>query len=93
MAPRPHVDALLLDIDGVLVTSWRALPGAVEAVEALRRQGTPFMMITNTTTHTRAGLAATLREAGFDLEAQRIAVVDADPELQTGARAIGDLPW
>jgi HAD superfamily hydrolase (TIGR01458 family) len=72
MAPRPHVDALLLDIDGVLVTSWRALPGAVKAVEALRRQGTPFMMITNTTTHTRAGLAATLREAGFDLEAQDI---------------------
>ena len=27
------VDGLLLDIDGVLVTSWQPLPGAIEAVE------------------------------------------------------------
>ena len=59
------VDALLLDIDGVLVTSWQALPGSVEAVAALRRGDVPFRLLTNTTTHTRLGLAATLREAGF----------------------------
>ncbi|MET0801342.1 MAG: TIGR01458 family HAD-type hydrolase [Actinomycetota bacterium] len=72
MAPRLDVDALLLDIDGVLVTSWRALPGAVETIETLRRNGVPFLLITNTTTHTRASLAATLREAGFELEARDI---------------------
>ncbi|MGH2539775.1 MAG: TIGR01458 family HAD-type hydrolase [Actinomycetota bacterium] len=72
MASRVDVDALLLDIDGVLVTSWRALPGAAEAIETFRRLGVPFLLITNTTTHTRAGLATTLREAGFDLETHEI---------------------
>lgn len=60
------VDALLLDIDGVLVTSWRALPGSVGAIAALRRADMPFRLLTNTTTHSRLGLAETLREAGFD---------------------------
>ena len=31
--------AVLLDIDGVLTVSWRALPGAIDAVAALRAAG------------------------------------------------------
>jgi HAD superfamily hydrolase (TIGR01458 family) len=72
MAPSLEVDALLLDIDGVLVTSWQALPGAVDAVAALRARGVPFRLLTNTTTHSRSGLAETLRHAGFDFEADEI---------------------
>jgi HAD superfamily hydrolase (TIGR01458 family) len=72
MTARLDVDALLLDIDGVLVTSWHALPGAVEAVASLRAARVPFRLITNTTTHTRAGLADTLRGAGFDFEPEEI---------------------
>ena len=68
------VDGLLLDIDGVLVTSWQALPGAIEAVEALRAHAVPFRLITNTTTHTRAGLARTLAGAGFSFDAGEIAM-------------------
>lgn len=66
MASRLDVDAVLLDIDGVLVTSWQALPGAISAIATLRRQDVPFRLITNTTTHTRAGLTETLQGAGFD---------------------------
>jgi HAD superfamily hydrolase (TIGR01458 family) len=66
------VDAVLLDIDGVLVTSWVALPGSIAAVTALRSAGTPFRLLTNTTTHTRSGLAETLREAGFDFATDEI---------------------
>lgn len=72
MSSRLDVDAILLDIDGVLVTSWQALPGAVEAIATLRRAGVPFRLLTNTTTHTRRGLADTLREAGFDFEPREI---------------------
>ena len=61
------VDGLLLDIDGVLAISWQPLPGSVEALGALRRDGVPFRLITNTTTHTRAALAATLNAVGFDV--------------------------
>jgi HAD superfamily hydrolase (TIGR01458 family) len=66
MASRLDVDALLLDIDGVLVTSWQALPGAIAAIAMLRRHEVPFRLITNTTTHTRADLTETLHGAGFD---------------------------
>ena len=72
MAPALDVDGLLLDIDGVLVTSWRALPGALEAVAALRAHAVPFRLLTNTTTHTRVGLAETLAGAGFDFESSEI---------------------
>jgi HAD superfamily hydrolase (TIGR01458 family) len=60
-----RIDGVLLDIDGVLAVSWRALPGAVEALGALRERGLPFRLITNTTTHTRAALATTLTDAGI----------------------------
>lgn len=65
-------DGVLLDIDGVLAVSWEALPGAVETVAWLRAKDIPFRLITNTTTHTRADLAATLRGAGFDVMAEEI---------------------
>lgn len=63
---------MLLDIDGVLAVSWEALPGAVDAMKRLREDGIPFRLITNTTTKTRAGLADTLRDAGFDVGEEEI---------------------
>jgi HAD superfamily hydrolase (TIGR01458 family) len=66
------IEGLLLDIDGVLAVSWEALPGAVDALSLLREGGVPFRMITNTTTKTRADLAATLRDAGFDVVDEEI---------------------
>jgi HAD superfamily hydrolase (TIGR01458 family) len=67
------VDGLLLDIDGVLVTSWQALPGSIETIETLRAHEVPFRLITNTTTHTRAALAETLADGGFSIEPDEIA--------------------
>ncbi|GAA1482218.1 HAD-IIA family hydrolase [Gordonia sinesedis] len=63
---------LLLDIDGVLVTSWRALPGSVDALAALSARGNPRMFLTNTTSRSRAQIAATLAEAGFDVRPDEI---------------------
>ena len=84
------VDGLLLDIDGVLVTSWQALPGAIEAVDALRAHAVPFRLITNTTTHTRAGLAETLAGAGFSFDAGEIATArDRDRLVPAGANIPG----
>jgi HAD superfamily hydrolase (TIGR01458 family) len=65
-------DGLLLDIDGVLAVSWEPIAGAVDALATLRSMGVPFRLITNTTTHTRAALAETLRGAGFDVDAQEV---------------------
>ncbi|HEY7281187.1 MAG TPA: HAD-IIA family hydrolase [Actinomycetota bacterium] len=63
------VDGVLLDVDGVLTVSWRELPGAAEAVAALRSRGVPFLLATNTTTMSRSVLAATLARAGIEVTA------------------------
>jgi HAD superfamily hydrolase (TIGR01458 family) len=60
-----RISAVLLDIDGVLTVSWRPLPGAVEAVNRLRDAGLALALVTNTTSQTRAWMAATLSAAGF----------------------------
>lgn len=79
------VDGLLLDIDGVLSVSWEPIEGAVETLGWLREQGIPFRLITNTTTHPREELAATLRAAGFAVDAAEIvtAVVATAEHLRT----------
>ncbi|MGI8334869.1 HAD-IIA family hydrolase [Actinomadura scrupuli] len=61
------MDAVLIDIDGVLTVSWRPLPGAVEAVSRLREAGLGLALLTNTSSRTRASIAATLAEAGFPI--------------------------
>ena len=60
--------AVLLDIDGVLTVSWRALSGAIDAVFQLRAAGYCLRFVTNTTSRTRQVLSETLAEAGFDIE-------------------------
>jgi HAD superfamily hydrolase (TIGR01458 family) len=66
------IRAVLLDIDGVLTVSWRPVPGAVEAVRRLRDAGFALALVTNTTSRTRAWMAATLSDAGFGVTADDI---------------------
>jgi len=63
------MEAILMDIDGVLTVSWRPLPGAVAAVWRLRDAGLKIALLTNTTSRTRASIAATLEGAGFPVTA------------------------
>ncbi|GAB2640778.1 HAD-IIA family hydrolase [Gordonia jinhuaensis] len=66
------VEGLLLDIDGVMVTSWEALPGAVDALRRLAGLGIPRMFLTNTTSLSRGEIADRLTAAGFDVAASEI---------------------
>jgi HAD superfamily hydrolase (TIGR01458 family) len=66
------IRAVLLDIDGVLTVSWRPVPGAAEAVARLQADGYAVALVTNTTSRTRAWMAATLAEAGFAVGPQDI---------------------
>ncbi|MFD8910998.1 TIGR01458 family HAD-type hydrolase [Streptomyces sp. NPDC059575] len=68
---------VLVDIDGVLTVSWRALPGAVEALRVLRDSGFGVVLVTNTTSRTRASVAAALAEAGFTVDADDILTAPA----------------
>jgi len=68
------VGGWLIDVEGTLVAdkSYRPVHGAVEWVAALRRAKTPFAILTNNTTLTRAEMGARLREEGFAVEDRQI---------------------
>jgi HAD superfamily hydrolase (TIGR01458 family) len=70
--------AILLDVDGVLHVSGDGIPGAPEAVAALRRDGHRLRFVTNNTTRSRRQLADELRALGLEIE---------EDELQTTAAA------
>lgn len=61
----------LLDIDGVLLRGGRALPGAKDALDELRKIG-PVLLLTNNSTKSRAGTAKRLSEAGIPVESNEV---------------------
>lgn len=71
------IEGLLLDIDGVLTVSWRALPRAVEALVQLRALGLPLRLLTNTTSRTRDSIAGALVHEGFDVKPAEILTAPA----------------
>lgn len=72
---------VLFDIDGVLVTSWQAIPGAAETVRVLADHQIACSYLTNTTTLTRGQIAAALSSAGISVRPDEVitaAVLTAD---------------
>jgi HAD superfamily hydrolase (TIGR01458 family) len=67
-----RVSGVLIDIDGVLTVSWQPLPGTVAALQRLREAALPLALVTNTTSRTRASIAAALAGAGFAVTAADI---------------------
>jgi phospholysine phosphohistidine inorganic pyrophosphate phosphatase len=56
---------ILFDLDGVLYNSSQLIEGAVEAVNWVQQRGIPHLFVTNTTSRSRAVLAAKLSAFGF----------------------------
>lgn len=73
--------AVLFDLDGVFYEGDRVIPGAVDALDEIRRRGLPYLLVTNTTSRPRSALVEKL--AGFGLE------VTGD-EILTPTVAAGD---
>jgi HAD superfamily hydrolase (TIGR01458 family) len=68
---------VLIDIDGVLTVSWKPLPGAVEALRAVREAGLGVVLVTNTTSRCRASVAGSLADAGFPVAAEDVLTAPA----------------
>lgn len=68
------IGGVLLDVDGTLLHGDRAIPGASQAIERLRHLGIPFRLGTNTTRRPRSAIAATLKRAGIEVDAEEIVV-------------------
>ena len=66
------ITAYVLDIDGVLYTGDRSLPGAVEFVRLLQERKLPFLVLTNNSTRTPAVVAKRLQHMGMDVGAEQI---------------------
>lgn len=66
------IEGLLIDIDGVLTLSWRAIDGAAEAVRQLRDGGTELRFLTNTTSITRAEIVDRLGQAGIEAGTEQV---------------------
>jgi HAD superfamily hydrolase (TIGR01450 family) len=60
-----EIDALLLDVDGVLMTSRHPLPGSVDLVAELRDRGFPFLLLTNDGCNSPAEKVAYLEHGGL----------------------------
>jgi HAD superfamily hydrolase (TIGR01458 family) len=79
------VRTVLLDIDGVLTTSWLPLAGAVETVNWLVDQAIGFRLVTNSSSKTRRQIAELLVGIGMRIEPSQIltAVTSAAHYLAT----------
>lgn len=64
-APLEGIRGVLLDIDGVLYVGDEPVPGAHEALGALRARADGVALVTNTTTKSRAGIVSHLRRLKF----------------------------
>jgi HAD superfamily hydrolase (TIGR01458 family) len=81
--------AILLDVDGVLHVSGEPIPGAADALAALRDAGHRVRLVTNNTTRSRARLAAELEGIGFDVREDDIETTPlAAGRLLAGARVL-----
>jgi len=66
------MQAILFDIDGVLVQSGVAIPGARLTLEWAIRRNIPHAFITNSTSVARSDLTARLASAGLDIPVSRL---------------------
>jgi HAD superfamily hydrolase (TIGR01458 family) len=81
--------AILLDIDGVLHVSGDPIPGAADAVRALRSDGHRLRFVTNNTTRARARLARELQAIGIELDEDEVSTTPiAAGKLLAGLRVL-----
>jgi HAD superfamily hydrolase (TIGR01458 family) len=65
------VRALLLDLDGVIVSAGQAVPGSVEALAELERRGTTYRIVTNTSLVSRRSLSQFAAKLGSEIPPER----------------------
>ncbi len=65
-------DAVILDIDGVLLNNTRRMPGSQELIGLLDRQTMPFVLLTNDGNHSIQEKADRLNKAGLNISPDQI---------------------
>jgi HAD superfamily hydrolase (TIGR01458 family) len=65
------VRALLLDLDGVIVTAGTAVPGAADAIAEIERRSVPYRIVTNTSAVSRTTLSRWSAKLGAPIPPER----------------------
>jgi HAD superfamily hydrolase (TIGR01450 family) len=79
-------DGLIVDLDGVVWRVGEPIPGAAEAVAAVRRSGIRVLFLTNEVRNRRAAIAARLTELGIPAT-----IDDVMTSAAATARVVGSL--
>ena len=79
-------DGLIIDLDGVIWRGGDPVPGAAEAIAAVRRHGTRVLFVTNEPRRSRGAVAARLTEIGIPATA-----ADVMTSAAVAARVAGSL--
>ncbi len=66
------VKGILIDLDGVMYTGDRVIPGAADALEYLKKKGYPIRYLSNTTRKNRKTIQRRLSQFGFDVDTGEI---------------------
>ena len=69
--PWQRYRGLIVDVDGVLVRGSEPIPGAVDALKALKAHGN-VVLLSNNATRTRQAIAERLQSLGFGVEASMV---------------------
>ena len=72
MALADSFDGFLVDLDGVVWVGREMVPGAVEALQALRERGKEIVFVTNNSVKPPSAYAARLRDAGIETADDRV---------------------
>lgn len=70
--PFAPVQGLLIDLDGVVYTGGREIPGAGWFMEKARLHRLPFLLVTNNSTTSPAGVAERLQRMGITAKAEEV---------------------
>ena len=64
--------SFLIDMDGVLVSGRKLIPGADQFIETMKSKGIKFLILTNNSIYTQVDLAHRLQVIGIDVDADHI---------------------
>jgi len=67
-----NIKALLIDLEGVLYSDNKLIPGATEVIKELKNNSLKLRFLTNTTTAPRKIIFNKLQDFGFDIEEEEI---------------------
>lgn len=66
------IQGFLIDLDGVVYTGGKPVPGAQETLSWLSMEGYPFRFVSNTTRVSRQGISRRLAEMNLDIKPETI---------------------